>query len=91
MPLTDSPFALETALPNFSTERYTEHESKQSAAFYASLDQALGRHLAEIESQRKQQMQEIDSIIQKFSLKFEEFQTVFEWRQNLGKGSEQSR
>ena len=63
----------------------TEQEKKQSAGFYTILEHTLRKHQSEIEAQKRLQIEEIERIVGMFSLKFEEFQTVFDWKQKLGK------
>ena len=91
LPVTDShydPWEGEMNAPGWSPEKFSSAEKRQSAGFYSAMDRMLYRHQEEVRSRRKLQQLEIEKIVNIFSLRFEEFQTVFEWKQNLQKNSE---
>ena len=79
---------METKTPTFSPNNFSLVEKKQSAGFYTVMNYMLNRHQESINTMRRHQIQEIEAVINLFSLRFEEFQTVFDWKQNLQKSNE---
>lgn len=76
-------WCMDNKMPTFSPSKFSMVEKKQSAGFYTVMTCLLNRHQAEIDEMLKDQMKEIEKGINMFSLRLEEFQTVFDWKQNM--------